>query len=369
MGNSPSSDQKQLYESYINQQFKTIQSQQQQINQLIANMQNNSQQNNPQQNNIIKSKLEKLIRLNRLEKQKYIEKIQAIKKAQQTNDFTNLPKIENKLDPYKILDLNKNYDKKSLKQAYIKKAAIAHPDRGGSDEEFQKVSIAYTVLLKKLDEKQEKSHDQLKQSYKNNVDSGYKKIDKQFDVDVFNKIYQENKIDDIYDAGYGDWFKKESENKQKLNMLNKKFNKDMFNSEFESYKRQNKNSQSLVVKNPEVSISYKGADSIVELGKKSVKNFSGESGGLSYRDLRDAYENPTLIDTTSVDVSNRLKDYHQLKSSRKNVEYKMSKQQLQDLHREQLKQQENEKQRLQRLKKSDEQIFNNYQKIHNRLVN
>ena len=35
---------------------------------------------------------------------------------------------------------------KFLKKAYLKKAMKTHPDRGGSAAEFQKVSIAYTVL-------------------------------------------------------------------------------------------------------------------------------------------------------------------------------------------------------------------------------
>ena len=40
-----------------------------------------------------------------------------------------------------------------LKKAYIKKAMVTHPDKGGDPNEFKKVSIAYAVLLKKLKEK------------------------------------------------------------------------------------------------------------------------------------------------------------------------------------------------------------------------
>jgi len=41
-----------------------------------------------------------------------------------------------------------------IKKAYLKKALVTHPDRGGSQLEFQQVSIAYTLLLKKLKDKE-----------------------------------------------------------------------------------------------------------------------------------------------------------------------------------------------------------------------
>ncbi len=47
-----------------------------------------------------------------------------------------------------------------------------------------------------------------------------KKMDNDhFDVNVFNKIYEENRMEDIYDNGYGDWFKKDKgEGEQKKNV-------------------------------------------------------------------------------------------------------------------------------------------------------
>merc|ERR1712166_94916 len=56
------------------------------------------------------------------------------------------------LDPYQILGLPKQYDETMLKKAYLKKAMKTHPDRGGTPQLFQQVSIAYTLLTKKLKE-------------------------------------------------------------------------------------------------------------------------------------------------------------------------------------------------------------------------
>ena len=371
MGNSPSQSQDEhLYKSYIDKQFNTIQQQQTQITQLISNMQKN---NNP--NNI--AELEKLKRLNKLQKIKYNQDIEKIKKYKdqkqnqtQQQEIPNAQlKLNNKLNPYKILNISKNYDKTSLKKAYLKAALSSHPDRGGSQEQFQQVSIAYAVLMKKFEGNQYNDHEQLKQSYENKeLDSGNQKMtNDNFDVNVFNKVYEDNRMEDIYDKGYGDWFKKEGQ-QQKTKMFQGEFNKDLFNREFESYKKSNsKKSNELAIREPGENISYKGADSIVSLGQKNVKNFSGESGGLGYRDLRDAYENSTLINVNSVDISNRDKDINAIKSSRTNINYKISNEDLQRQAMLREREQIHEKDRIDRIKNTDQKIFSDYQRIHNRL--
>ena len=73
---------------------------------------------------------------------------------QMAPDHSLLRKLPStKLDPYKILGISKKYTENELKKAYLKKAMKSHPDRGGSKAEFQKISIAYTVLKKKLKER------------------------------------------------------------------------------------------------------------------------------------------------------------------------------------------------------------------------
>ena len=383
MGNTSSSTQSNvegMYKSYIDKQFNTIQEQQNQITQLINNIQSNNNQSNGQ------ISIENFKKLNKLQQLKYIENLkkkklaQQIHKTEQTKNKTEqinkteqsknnaILKLENKLNPYKILNINQKYDKSSLKKAYLKAAYNYHPDRGGTEDEFQKVSIAYTVLMKKLEQKIHNNHNDLKQHFKTNVNNSYTKLEKKFDINVFNQIYQENKLEGVYDRGYGDWFTQQNTGETQPKMFNKKFNKDMFNHEFEKYKSSKKNTNQIVLRNPIENISYNGSDSIVELGKKKVENFSGNSGNLGYRDLKDAYENSTLINQSSVDYSNRINDVRQLKSTRSQINYKMSNSDLQSLQKEQLKQKLQEKNRLARLIESDKQISNNYQKIHNRLT-
>ena len=98
-------------------------------------------------------------------------------------------------------------------------------------------------------------------------------------------------------------------------MFQGEFNKDLFNHEFEKYKKakQKSNSNNIVVKKVKENISFSNSDSIVHLGENNIDNFSGESGGLGFTDLKDAYENSTLININSVDISNRENSVNRLK--------------------------------------------------------
>ena len=50
---------------------------------------------------------------------------------------------------------------------------------------------------------------------------------KNFDINLFNKVYEENKIDTAYDRGYGEWMEWSSNNKmlEQPKMFNRSFNK------------------------------------------------------------------------------------------------------------------------------------------------
>ena len=144
MGQTPSRDKQisDLYSSYLQQQQDLILQQQLQINDLVLNnfmTQNNSlpqlmfQNNNNNNNN---------------NNQSYISN------SSQLPQLPQLPQLSKpKLDPYKILGIDKNYDKQTLKKAYLKAAYKYHLKIEVVQRMiFKKVSIAYTLLKKKLKE-------------------------------------------------------------------------------------------------------------------------------------------------------------------------------------------------------------------------
>ena len=376
MGNTTSStnekelnNQYNFYDSQLNEYKRMIIAQQEQINQLSKM---NLKQN-------IQSRQTANMFFNDIPNPNVIQN----KPNSQFNTInTNL--IENKkkkLNPYQILGIDTNFDEVILKKAYLKKALKTHPDRGGSTEEFQKVSIAYTLLLKKLqDLKNNHNHNDLRNNSKNymaeqmsdsrvNVNMG-----ENFDINLFNKVYEENKITTPFDDGYGDWMNSNAlEDKKQEKLFNGRFNKNLFNHEFEKYKRdQQKRSGMQLVKyeNPEVDISCKGKHSLTVLGQGKISDFSGDtSSGLGFRDYKDAYTNSCLIDVRRFQDKNRPRDINTMESSRTNISYQMSENDHKKYIQQQLKEKQEEEKRLERLRVFEERSFNTYDKIHQRLLN
>ena len=387
MGNTGSTNSNQdvkkqytFYDQELNEYKRMIIAQQEQINQLSSmNIKQNIKSR--QTSNMFFNEIPEQQQINQQNQQKQFNSYPRLNSQFNTIN-TNL--IENnrpKLNPYNILGIDKNFDEVSLKKAYLRKAMKTHPDRGGSSEEFQKVSIAYTILLKKInDSKNNHSHNDLRENSK-----GYMNEQKQdsrvnvnmtenFDVNLFNKVYDDNKIETPFDDGYGGWISKNHlEDKEQKKLFSGNFNKNMFNHEFEKYKReeQKKHGSQLVrYENPEVNISYKGRDSLSVLGQNKISDFSGDTGsGLNYRDYKDAFTNSCLIDTGAFKDNGRPRDINSLESSRSNISYQLSEQDQKKLLIQKLREKKEEEQRIQRLSDYDNKSFNAYDRIHQRLLN
>ena len=191
--------------------------------------------------------------------------------------------------PHKILNIGTPFTKSDLKKAYLKAALQHHPDRGGDSQVFQKVSVAYAVLTKQLETSGYKDHNELKQSLKQSGEQLTTKIITL--INKFNKLYKKTR-----------WIFTRKEVGWKILKVDiptyKGFICHIPNSQFEAMKQSQTNFQATCLQDPQNKF-YKGWF-IMELGKEKVKNFSGESGGLKYRDLKDAYENPTMIYKVSI---------------------------------------------------------------------
>ena len=192
------------------------------------------------------------------------------------------------------------------------------------------------------------------------------KIDREnFDTAVFNKIYEENRMGEAYDTGYGDWMSQSAvKDVSQKKMFSGEFNSEMFNHEFEKYKReqaQKQGTQMVQYQDPEVSISMKNKDSLMVLGQGKVSDFSGEAGNLGFRDYRDAFTNTTLIDTTSVSIEDRKSSLKGLERERSNISYRMSPADQRRQAEQEMAQKQAEQQRLQRLQVYDQQGADMYE--------
>ena len=376
MGQTPIKDQQfaDLYSSYIQQQQDLIFQQQQQINDLYKfNLQ--SQQQMPA-NMFFQSDM------NSQGQQQQGQYQQQQQQYQQQGSLPQLPAAPKvKLDPYKILGIQKNYDEQSLKKAYLKAAMKTHPDRGGTPAQFQQVSIAYTLLTKKLKERDNNhSHHELREGAREYVAGQLNQpkvnVDMRdnFDVDVFNKIYEENKIPEVYDEGYGSWMESNpalESGQEKL--FQSGFNKDLFNSTFEKYKQEQsqRNPQSQLVKyqEPEVRISATNQDSLMTLGQGKITNFGGTTDNLSYTDYKQAFtDGSTLIDTSTVDLGQRANSIGDVKAQRSNLSYTMTPEDEQRFALQRLQEQQEEQKRISRLNVYDQKQGEAYEKIHSMLL-
>ena len=114
-----------------------------------------------------------------------------------------------KINPYLELRIGQTYDESSLKKAYLSRALETHPDRGGTQEEFQRVTVSYKALMIKLrNESNSHEHNELRdnssgfreqQVSDNYQNREYKDMSQNFDSNVFNQIYEENRMDDVHE--------------------------------------------------------------------------------------------------------------------------------------------------------------------------
>ena len=267
-----------------------------------------------------------------------------------------------------------------LKKAYLKVAMKTHPDRGGSKDEFQKVSIAYTVLKNKLKEQGEiHHHHELRdgaKSYMGKQETQGQNInfDKDnFDSAVFNKIYDENRVEEAFDDGYGSWMQEtESISSSQGKLFQGNFNKDLFNHEFEKYKqdqKQKQGNQIIQYQEPQSRLSMSNQDSLVTLGQGKVSNFTGETGNLGFTDYKAAFTvDSTMIDTSSVDINGRSNSIKGIERERSNISYKLSSEDQQRVAYQEALQQREERSRVQRLQVYDQKSEDAYHKVHQLLL-
>ena len=160
----------------------------------------------------------------------------------------------------KVFGVPEDYTLEQLKSSYKKLAIKTHPDRpDGSNEKFQLVTKCYMSLLEKYKLREsDKTYHNLREESKKYIQEQKGKntvIDKEnFNLKLFNKLYEENKLWDPNDNGYDDWLKDEKKDVEETPLFGKKFNLNIFNSTFENYKNKN-NNEIIEYKDPQSMIS------------------------------------------------------------------------------------------------------------------
>ena len=304
-------------------------------------------------------------------KHKYTEH-QKQRKLEYEDKLRNIEK--NNIDALKLFQLNRTYTFNELKNSYKKLAIKTHPDRpNGSNEKFQLVTKCYFLLLEKLkNESSNKSYSDLKKeskSYRKEQKTHNIKMSKdKFNLKMFNKIFEENKIYDANSEGYEDWIKNDSKTKQP-ELFSDKFNIDVFNNTFNQQKSQNPRNQIIEYKEPDalVSCDKMGFSSIDNNRLSSFTKCSENNNDLGYSDLKSAYTNGDLINPNLVDYKT-YKNMDELERDRGNISYQMSSEDIAKYEMKKKIEQQEEEERQYRIKQRDNVISDNYQNVHQRMI-
>ena len=204
-----------------------------------------------------------------------------------------------------------------LKQAYKKAAIRSHPDKGGSEEEFEAVTRAYAYLneiLRRIQGGRERAPGVVEAP--TILDSTRKEEAKQWqhvepvrlnpknlDMNAFNKMFEQTHMPDPDQDGYGDWLKTEVGSATKAPTFGGKFNRDVFNSMFEQEARKNNQSarvQNSVIVHPEAMALLPTMGT--EIGRGRPEDYTAAPNSRTqYTDLRSAY-------TTEATISDKISD-------------------------------------------------------------
>ncbi len=253
-----------------------------------------------------------------------------------------------------------------LKSAYKKAALRAHPDKGGSEQQFEAVTRAFaylTEILRRIRGTRKVDGvvaapaaivEERKQEGKAWEHVAPVRLDpKNLNMNAFNQLYEQTRIPDPDDDGYGDWLKDEQQGGAGGPKFGGKYNRDVFNKMFEDEaKKRASNSNALIVHPEAMALnSYNGG---VTLGRDKSDNYTAPANAsLKYTDLRAAYtsENTISDQVANVHVEERnLKDY---KAQYKAGPKAMSPQEMAALQQHKAEQEMREAQRLRRLAQED----------------
>ena len=299
------------------------------------------------------------------------------RRHEQLNDRLNLPKEEinilGDIDPYKLYgyDKDQKIDLIDLKSKYKKYAIQTHPDKNNGDStNFNIINESFKVLYEDYKLKQnDKQFTELKNGSQSFIETQTKTNSQNinfskdnFNVNKFNTLYNDNRIGNAGDEGYGDWSKSNKFDSEDIvrdtGLTNGNFN-SMFNKNV-------KVSDSVVKYTSPKELFMNAENNCEELGVEKIDNYTGKSKSINYTDYKEAHTTSRLVDPNT--KYNRYNSINDIKSERSNIK-KFSAEEVMNNELEKAKQEESEKIRLQALSRHDTAHFDNYNKIHNIMIN
>jgi curved DNA-binding protein CbpA len=233
----------------------------------------------------------------------------------------------------------------ALKAAYKKAVVRAHPDKGGSEKEFEAVTRAYGYLgdiLSRIHggrkaEGKVEAPTALASGRSNDADA-WKMVEpvqlnpSKMNLDVFNTMFEKTRIPDPEESGYGDWLKG-GEQESKSPKFGGKFNRDVFNSVFAEENKSRGPSKSNAIVAQELSLASRMGFA-TELGRTGRDDYTvaANERGVAYTDLKKAYTEYNTFSHQTADVRVDARSLEQVTKDREKAPGPLAGGELAELH-------------------------------------
>lgn len=276
------------------------------------------------------------------------------------------------VDAYAILGVSKQFELEELRTQFKKQALKLHPDKGGDEHKFKILMLCYKKLFNEYKNREiDKQFDVLKTQSKNSIDT--QNTESPFDyvhsnnfLDVFNAVFEENRMSSPYDHGYGNIMEKSTQKREDIHIEKKISNMKEFDKVFNE----------LPITRDNTMIKYEGPTErytsdrslhCTTLGEGEIQDFSGYTNNLEYTDYYKAHNTQRLIDPSQVNM-NRCDSVEKLKAERENVRCEMNQDELREYFGKKHKAELFEQERINRLAKYDKETYEKSEKINRMLM-
>lgn len=341
---------------------------------------------------------------------------------------TQLHELESKnINSLRVFGLTPDYTLDELKHTYKRKALEVHPDRpGGDPDKFRLVTKCYLELIERLKEKAKQAdianlqrqtassnntatpeqQDRLRQMFRERNEALIKggkdaaaaqrpalaynldPSEKGFDVKLFNKIYEDNKLWDPSDEGYGDFLRSDEVDTPALpkgkELFGDEFNLDLFNQTFQD---QQSERQSIIAKQEHpaevrdivhknstrdlVAIGVGGTplDMMSSQRKQSRVNLYDGDDNVTSTNLLTAYKyNGGIINPTEVKPRQEYKNVQELMRDRENISFQLTPEDARRQAEQLEKEKQEEERRRQRIQDQLNMVDQHHNILHQRML-
>ena len=295
-----------------------------------------------------------------------------IKSSYENRVFDNVNNID-EIDYYKIYGYknNQKIDVNELKQKFKTYAKQTHPDRNnGNSINFNLVKKAYEKIIDDIETKKEdKQFNLLKNNsvefLKNQKRNQNIKFNKDnFDINKFNTVYSDNRIEDTNDNGYNEWINNNAYDTEEIQKNNKlSGNMGQFNRLFDS--TVNVNNSAIQKYNDPKTLFMDNYNNCSELGIDKVDNYTGETKSIKFTDYKEAHTTSKLIDTNM--KYKQYKNISELESARSNIN-DFTQEEINYYKKKEEEEAKNDNKRLAKQTEIDNLHFKNYEKLNKLMI-